>query len=231
MRAPLPPLQDIAAVLFDLDGTFADTAPDLAYAVNAQRRRRNQEPLPIEVLRPHVSSGARGMLREGLGLTPGHEEYETARQEFLRIYSENICRDTRLFDGMEQLIDELEGRGLRWGIVTNKQSTYTEPLLEALDITRRAGCIVSGDTTPHAKPHPAPLLEASARLGVAPSRCAYLGDDERDVQASQAAGMIPVVALYGYLGLDKPPEQWGASLYLSAPLDLLKLLGAPLSMG
>jgi 2-phosphoglycolate phosphatase len=230
MSGAAPALKDVAAVLFDLDGTVADTAPDLAYAVNQQRLMRNQPALPVAALRPHVSSGARGMLASGLGLTPQDVEYAAVRAEFLEIYAANLCRETRLFDGMREVLLQLESQAVRWGIVTNKPSAYTLPLLAALGLGR-AACVICGDTTAHAKPHPAPLLEASARIRVDPGRCTYVGDDERDVQAGVAAGMVPVVALYGYLGVQKPPQEWGADLYISAPLDLLNLLGAPLCMG
>jgi phosphoglycolate phosphatase len=222
---------DVGAILFDLDGTLADTAPDLAYAVNAQRRARDQSDLPVAALRPHVSQGARGMLRAGLGLAPEHPRYAAVREEFLQIYAANLCRESRLFHGMHEVLAALKARRIPWGIVTNKPTAYTLPLVEALGLGQRPACVICGDTTAHAKPHPAPLLEASARLGLPPARCAYLGDDERDVQAGLAAGMLPIVALYGYLGVDKPPAQWGADLYISAPLDLLNLLAAPLSMG
>jgi len=226
-----PALKDVAAVLFDLDGTLADTAPDLAYAVNQQRRMRHQPALPVSALRPHVSSGARGMLMAGLGLTPQDADYAAVREEFLQIYAGNLCRETRLFDGMHEVLIRLESHAIAWGIVTNKPSAYTLPLLEALGLGQRAACVICGDTTAHAKPHPAPLLEACARISVEPGRCTYVGDDERDVQAGVAAGMVPIVALYGYLGVQKPPQEWGAGLYISAPLDLLNLLGTPLSMG
>lgn len=221
----------IAAVLFDLDGTLADTAPDLAYALNVQRRARRQPEMPVEQLRPHVSQGARGMLREGLGLRPEDAEYLHARDEFLQIYAANLSRESRLFEGMHEVLDALEARAIKWGIVTNKLTAYTLPLVEALGLAQRPGCVICGDTTAHAKPHPAPLLEASRRLATDPCHCVYVGDDERDVQAAHAAGMVPIVALYGYLGAEKPPQQWGANLYISQPLNLLNLLAAPLSMG
>jgi phosphoglycolate phosphatase len=225
------PLAHVRAVLFDLDGTLADTAPDLAYALNVQRRRQGHTELPLSRLRPHVSEGARGMLRAGLGITPEHPEYVQLRSQFLQIYADNICRESSLFPGMAELLMQLEGRGLAWGIVTNKQTVYTHPLLTQLRLLDRAACVVCGDTTAHAKPHPAPLLEASRVLSIEPQHCVYVGDDERDVIAAHAAGMTPVVALYGYLGELKPPQQWGANLYISAPLDLLNMLALPLSMG
>ena len=231
MSVAAPGLNHIGAILFDLDGTLADTAPDLAHALNVQRRMRNQPELPVSALRPHVSGGARGMLRAGLGLTPQHPEYAGVREQFLAIYAENLCRESNLFEGMHELLARLESRAMQWGIVTNKPTAYTLPLLEALGLGGRPACVICGDTTAHTKPHPAPLLEACARLDLHPGRCAYVGDDERDVQAALAAGLVPVVALYGYLGVEKPPQEWGAQLYISSPVDLLNLLAAPLSMG
>jgi len=224
-------LSGVDAVLFDLDGTLVDTAPDLAYALNVQRGLRGQAELPLSALRPYVSEGARGMLNAGLGLKPHDAQYAELREQFLQIYAANLCRESRLFPGMHEVLVQLEARGIKWGIVTNKHTAYTRPLLAALGIDGRAACVICGDTTAHAKPHPAPLLEASARLQIEVQRCAYVGDDERDVQASVAAGMIPIVALYGYLGVHKAPQEWGAGLYISAPLDLLNLLDRPLSMG
>jgi len=219
------------AVLFDLDGTLADTAPDLAHVLNLQLGARGRPQLPVHALRPYVSHGARGMLRTGFGVGPDDAGYAALRDEFLDLYEQNLCRDTRLFPGMPELLAALEQRGTAWGIVTNKMERFTLPLMQALGLAARAGCIIGGDTTTRAKPHPDPLLEASRRLGIDPRECAYVGDDERDVQAGHAAGMTPVVALYGYLGEDKPPHQWGADLYIEQPLDLLKLLPQPPSMG
>jgi phosphoglycolate phosphatase len=215
----------VRAVLFDLDGTLADTAPDLGYVLNLQRLARGLEELPLERMRPVVSQGARGLLRVGFGLTPGQDSYEAMRDEFLDLYSRNLVRKTRLFEGVAQLLEALEQQGLRWGVVTNKLARFTDPLLESLGLAQRAGCVVSGDTCARAKPFPDPLLEASRRLGVAPEACAYVGDDERDVQASLAARMTPVVALYGYLGDGNPPHAWGADHHIERPLDLLNVLG------
>jgi phosphoglycolate phosphatase len=212
------------AVLFDLDGTLADTAPDLAYVLNLQLRGHGRPELPVSALRQHVSHGARGMLRAGFGLETGDPEYPALRDEFLTLYEHNLFRETRLFPGMAELLDGLEQRSLLWGIVTNKLERFTVPLIQALGLSDRAGCVVGGDTVSRAKPHPDPLFEASRRLGCDPAQCCYVGDDERDVQASHAAGMTPVVALYGYLGDGKPPREWGADAYIEHPLELLNLL-------
>jgi phosphoglycolate phosphatase len=212
------------AVLFDLDGTLADTAPDLAYVLNLQLRRHARPELPVSALRPYVSHGARGMLRAGFGLETGDADYAALRDEFLALYEHNLFRETRLFPGIAELLDGLEERSLLWGVVTNKLERFTVPLIQALGLSARAACVVGGDTVSRAKPHPDPLFEASRRLGCDPAQCCYVGDDERDVQASQAAGMTPVVALYGYLGDGKPPREWGAQAYIAHPLELLSLL-------
>ncbi len=214
----------LRAILFDLDGTLADTAPDLAYALNLMREKRGMPPLLESTLRVHASSGARGMIGIGLGIRPDDAEFDAARNEFLDNYQLHLARATRLFPGIHELLDAIEQRGLRWGIVTNKSHRFTLPVLDALELTARAACAISGDTTAHAKPHPAPMHAALQVLGVEASECFYVGDDERDVQAGHAAGIEPVVALYGYLGNGKPPEQWGARLTIEQPLDLLNLL-------
>jgi phosphoglycolate phosphatase len=210
----------VKAVLFDLDGTLADTAADLGYAVNLQRTSRGLEALPLHVLRPLVSQGARGMLRAGFGLPPEHPDYAALRDEFLEIYAANLLRDTRLFDGMAELLDALERDGLRWGIVTNKLSRYTAPLIAGLGLSARAACIISGDTCARAKPFPDPLLEAARRMGLPSGECLYVGDDHRDVQAAHAAGMGCLVAGYGYLGDGVPPEEWGGLAIISHPLQV-----------
>jgi phosphoglycolate phosphatase len=214
----------LRAVLFDLDGTLADTAVDLGYAVNQQRVARGMEALPMDVLRPLVSQGARGMLRAAFGLLPEHAEYAAYRDEFLDLYAANLLRDTRLFDGMHTLLDDLERQGLRWGIVTNKLTRYTEPLVTGLGLTPRAACVISGDTCARAKPFPDPLLEAAVRMSLAPGECLYVGDDHRDVQAAHAAGMQCLVAGYGYLGDGPPPEEWGGLAIIAHPGEVLNFL-------
>lgn len=213
-------------VLFDLDGTLADTAPDLGGALNHLRYLRGLAPLPLELLRPHASSGARGMIGVGLGIAPGHEEYEALRVAFLDHYENNLLVQSRLFDGVPDLLAALDASSLAWGIVTNKATRFTRPLVSGIGLRPSRECVVCGDTTPHAKPHPAPLLEAARRLDVAPARCLYVGDDERDILAARAAGMRSVAAAYGYLGLEKPPEQWGADVVVNSPGELLQWLRA-----
>jgi len=211
-------------VLFDLDGTLADTAPDLGFALNQQRLARGMPELPIESIRLQASSGARGLLKIGLNIEPGQSGYDAMRDEFLDIYERNLSRSTRLFPGVSALLEEVERRGLRWGIVTNKAERFTFPLLRALALMERAACVICGDTTPNPKPHPAPLLAAAEKLGIPAPQCIYVGDDERDVQAGHAAGMPVVVARYGYLGNGTPPQLWGADGFIDAPEDLLAVL-------
>jgi len=211
-------------VLFDLDGTLADTAPDLGFALNQQRLVRGMPELPIEAVRSQASSGARGLLKIGFNIEPGQSGYDAMRDEFLDIYERNLSRNTRLFPGVSALLEQVERRGLRWGIVTNKAERFTFPLLRALALMERAACVICGDTTPNPKPHPAPLLAAAEKLGIPARQCIYVGDDERDVQAGHAAGMPVVVARYGYLGNGTPPEQWGADGFIDAPEDLLGVL-------
>lgn len=220
----------IRAVLFDLDGTLADTAPDLCGALNRLRMERGLEPVPLELTRPHTSSGARGMIWAGLGIAPDHPEFEALRTRFLDLYEKNIHVDTRLFPGMAELLALLEQRRLAWGIVTNKPSRFTRPLIQSMGLTDRAACIVSGDTTPHAKPHPAPLLHAAAEIELPPAACLYLGDDIRDVQAARAAGMPVIAAAFGYLG-ESDPDTWEADGVIHHPLDVLNFLETHPSMG
>jgi len=214
------------AVLFDLDGTFADTAPDLGRALNTMLAARGRPALTIDRIRRVASSGGRGLLGLGFDLAPADPTYPAMLAEFLDLYERDLCRDTTLFPGIAELLDAIEAKGLAWGIVTNKAKRFTEPLLDLLAISERAGCIVSGDSTPHRKPHPAPLLAAAEALALGPTECIYVGDDERDMIAGRAAGMRVAVAGYGYLGTGKPPDQWEADYRLAHPRDLLPCLAA-----
>ena len=222
--ARLPRRLDARAVLFDLDGTLADTAGDLAGAVNRVRQEHGLAPVPVDTVRVHASSGARGMLGAGMGVTPDDPQYPALRDAFLAHYASGLADTTRLFDGVDALLDALEARAIRWGIVTNKAARFTRPVTEALGLALRAGVIVSGDTTPHPKPHPAPLLHAAAQLGVDAARCVYVGDDLRDVQAGNAAGMATIVARYGYVGANGDPASWPATGWIEQPGDLLAWL-------
>ena len=213
----------IRAVLFDLDGTFADTAPDLGYALNCMREARRLAPLPIAAIRPVASLGARGLLGAGFSVAPEHPDYESMRDEFLQLYEQNLCRHTRLFPGMPELIDAIEARQLRWGIVTNKAERFAKPLLDLLRVGKRAACIVGGDTTGKLKPHPEPLLAASRALAIAPGACIYAGDDRRDIEAGRAAGMRTVAVTYGYLN-GSDPATWRANAVIQRPQELLSYL-------
>ena len=213
------------AVLFDFDGTLADTAPDLGGALNRMLTRRGRPALPLDAVRPHASSGARGLLYIGFGVVPDDEVYTAMRDEFLANYSDSICVHTRLFPGIEDLLASIESRNMVWGIVTNKAVRLTTPLVAHLGLAQRAGCVVGGDTTPHLKPHPASLLHAADKIGVKPSDCFYLGDDLRDIQAAKAAGMFSVAVEYGYSGTaNGGPHGWNAEAVIGKPLDLLPLL-------
>lgn len=214
----------IRAVLFDLDGTLADTAPDLASALNRLLAERGLAPVPLQVTRPHTSSGARGLIGAGLGIGPDHPEYESLKARFLDLYAENIFVDTELFPGMADLLSELELRQLRWGIVTNKAARFTNPLIEALGLAQRSACTVSGDTTPHTKPHPEPLLHAARLIECEPGTCLYVGDDLRDIQAARAAGMPVLAAAFGYLGENGDPATWQADGVVSHPAEILNFL-------
>ena len=214
------------AVLFDLDGTLADTAPDLAHALNRVRAAHGLAPMPVETTRPYTSSGARGLLKVGFGLEPEDARYEGLKAQFLDFYAADICVDTRLFDGMAELLAQLEQAHLPWGVVTNKAERFTLPLLQGLRLGTRAACIVGGDTAARAKPHPDPLLHAAAMLQLPPSACLYVGDDLRDVQAARAAGMPVLAAKYGYLGDGGSVESWQADAIIEHPRQVLEYLHA-----
>ncbi|MDX1605289.1 MAG: phosphoglycolate phosphatase [Candidatus Competibacterales bacterium] len=207
-------------VLFDLDGTLLDTAPDLGQALNRLLAERGRSPLSAERIRPVVSHGSIGLLGLGFGVAAGHPEFESLRARFLALYGAALAEQTTLFPGMAAVLQTLERRGMPWGVVTNKPAALTEPLLAALGLAARAACIVSGDSVARAKPDPLPLLHACARIGVAPDRCLYVGDAERDVQAGRRAGMTTLVARYGYLAADERPEAWGADGLIDSPQAL-----------
>lgn len=215
----------IKAVLFDLDGTFADTAPDLAYALNRMRATRGLPPLPLSATRPITSLGARGLLNAGFGIGPEHSDYGAMREEFLQIYEKNICRDSRLFAGMPEFLETIEARRLQWGIVTNKAEYLARRLLDRLGLAQRAACIVGGDTTPRLKPHPDSLLAACSTIGIGADACIYVGDDQRDIEAARASGMKSVAVRWGYLNGGEP-ERWGADWIVGEPLELLHCLEA-----
>jgi 2-phosphoglycolate phosphatase len=225
-----PAIRAPRAVLFDLDGTLADTAPDLAAAVNWLRTERGLAETPYEVLRPTASAGARGMIGAAFGLAPGDDGYEELRLAWFDRYQSAMATHTTLFDGINELLTGIEDAGMAWGIVTNKPARFTDPLVPQIALAH-AGCIISGDTTGFAKPHPAPLLEGARRLGLAPEQCWYVGDDLRDIEAGKAAGMVTIACAWGYCGAIAP-STWGADYLLDTPDQLLTLLrdvaeGAP----
>jgi len=212
------------AVLFDLDGTLIDSAPDLGGAADQMRTERGLPSLPLERYRPLAGSGARGMLGVAFGITPESPEFPILREEFFVKYESRMLLGTQVFDGVAELVEALHARGLKWGVVTNKSERFTVPLTRAMPLFESARAIVSGDTTPHAKPHPEPLFEAARRLGVAPAHCIYVGDDERDILAGRAAGMRTVAATYGYMGEQAEVARWDADASIASPIELLQWL-------
>jgi phosphoglycolate phosphatase len=219
----MPP-RPVKAVLFDLDGTLIDSAPDLGAAADKMRLDRGLPSLPLAHYRPLAGSGARGMLQLAFGITPEDAQYNDLRDEFFANYEAALTGLTRAFDGVPELIQTLLSHRVAWGVVTNKMERFTHPIVGGMDLFKTAGAVVSGDTTPHPKPHPAPLLEAAKRMGLEPQYCVYVGDDERDILAGRAAGMWTVAAHYGYLGQGVPASDWGAHAHIHTPLALLKIL-------
>lgn len=214
----------VRAVLFDLDGTLIDSAPDLAGTANEMRAARGLPQLPYERLRPMVGTGARGMIGAAFGIGPEDPAFLSMREEFLAAYERRSLRLTRLFEEVAPVLARLESAAVPWGIVTNKIERFTAPIVEGLGLSIRAATVIAGDTTPHAKPHPAPLLEAARRLGLDPTSVVYVGDDLRDIQAGRAAGMPTASAAWGYLGESEPIETWGADRLLGRPQELLNWL-------
>ncbi len=211
-------------VFFDLDGTLADTAPDLVAAANLLRIARGLSPLPYEVLRPTASAGARGLIQGAFGYDNQHPQFEELRDEFLSNYEKDICVHSKLFDGMDDLLQELEKEQVLWGIVTNKVERFTHPLLKLMSLHDRSAAIVGGDTTPHSKPHPAPILKAAEICNINPAQCLYVGDDLRDIEAGRAAGMKTVAAAYGYCGCNEPVNAWGADYIIEHPSELRSIV-------
>jgi 2-phosphoglycolate phosphatase len=210
-------------VLFDLDGTLADTAPDLADAVNRMLAEQGREPLPLERLRPFASAGARGLLQVAFGIKPDDPDYAALRETFLEYYAENVCRHTRLFPGIAELLSGLRARDVPWGIVTNKATRFTERII--LDLKLEPDCVACGDTTPYLKPHPASLLHAVGQLKLPPGNCLYLGDDLRDMKAARAAGARAIAVQWGYHHPDQGgPDSWEADAVIHHPLEVLSYL-------
>jgi 2-phosphoglycolate phosphatase len=226
--SPIPAARttEIRTVLFDLDGTLADTAPDLAHALNLLRAERALGPMDYTVIRPEASHGSLALIRLGFQAGPGDPGFDELRNRFLDIYAEHLCEHTRLFPGMAELLDALGARGLTWGIVTNKPAFLTDPLVERLGLSTRAACVVSGDTVGNRKPHPEPMLHACRLAGREPLQCLYVGDAERDIEAGRRAGMPTAVALFGYIRDHEDPANWGADTAIREPLELLAWLDA-----
>jgi 2-phosphoglycolate phosphatase len=211
------------AVLFDFDGTLADTAPDLAAAVNRMRVEQGLEPLPLERLRPFASAGARGLVHAAFGIKPDDADYSALRETFLEYYAERVCEQTTLFPGIAELLAELQARAIAWGIVTNKAARFTERIIVELKL--KPDCVACGDTTPHLKPHPAPLLHAAQQIQVSPQNCFYLGDDLRDMKAAHAAGMRAIAVEWGYHHPESGgPGSWQAAAVIRHPMDLMEHL-------
>ena len=221
----------LRGVLFDLDGTLIDSAPDLAGAANRLRAEHGLAPLPLESLRPMVGSGARGMVGVAFGVAPGDARFEALRDAFLAHYEAGLLQQTSAFDGVDAMLSALTAAGIPWGIVTNKATRFTTPIVAGLGLARRAAVVVCGDTTAHAKPHPEPLWHAARALGLPPEAVVYVGDDLRDAQAARAAGMAMVAATWGYLGLGEPVHEWGADALVEAPARLLEWLRARAGQG
>ncbi len=216
--------KNIRAVLFDLDGTLVDSAPDLGAAADKMRTDRGLPSLPAECYRPMAGAGARGLLAEAFGLTPEDPDFLPMREEFFQNYEARLTQNTIVFVGIPELIAQLQRLQLPWGVVTNKMARFTDPLVQAIPLFSSAGTVVSGDTTPHAKPHPAPLLYAAQQLNLPACECVYVGDDERDIVAGLAAGMMTVAATYGYLGAQTDVSQWGAHAVVNSPQALVQCL-------
>ena len=216
--------ENIGAILFDLDGTLIDSAPDLGAAADKMRVDRGMASLPLANYRPMAGAGARGMISIAFGAGPEDGHYDALRDEFFANYESRMTESTHAFEGVEELVGDLRRLGLLWGVVTNKAERFTLPLTRSMRLFDSAGTIVAGDTTPHSKPHPAPLLEAARQLGIEPWRCLYVGDDERDIVAGRAAGMATVAATYGYLGSAGSTIEWNANATISQPKELLNLL-------
>jgi len=214
-------MPEFAAILFDLDGTLADTAPDLAFALNTLLQESNKQVIDYTIIRPFASHGSPALLKLGFGIETDHPDFPELQQRFIQIYQDNIARETRLFAGMEQVLNQLDLAKIPWGIVTNKPAFLTEPLLKELNLDHRAACVVSSDTTAHSKPHPEPMFYACQQINLAPEQCLYIGDAARDIEAGKNANMQTVLAYYGYLSADDKPDTWQSDFSINQPSDIL----------
>lgn len=214
-------MSDIRTILFDLDGTLIDTAPDMAKSLNILLEEENHLPLPFDVIRPVVSNGSVALVKLGFGDIEG-EYLERLKKRYLEIYQQRLCIDSKLFEGMSELLKHIESEGKNWGVVTNKPGWLTIPLMEQIGLLDRAACVVSGDTTPNRKPHPEPMFHACLAAGSEPTQCLYIGDARRDIEAGNNAGMKTIIALYGYIGDWENTDDWGASVKITNPIDVLQ---------
>jgi phosphoglycolate phosphatase len=219
-----PAISPYSGVFFDLDGTLADTAPDLVVAANLLLIARNLPPKPYAVLRPYASAGARGLIKSAFGIDTNHPDYIPLRDEFFTNYEKALLVDSVLFEGIEDLLEQLDDAKIPWGIITNKSERFTHPLTELMGLRQRSVCTVSGDTTAFSKPHPEPILHAARIANIDPAKSVYVGDDLRDIVAGKAAGMQTVAAAWGYCGCEEPPEAWGADYLVQHPLELLEII-------
>ena len=215
-------MQPVSAVLFDLDGTLVNSAPDLAFALNSVLEEQGREPVPFEDIRPVAGHGSRGLLGLGFGITPEDERYPALQQRFLEIYQANLSRETALFDGMEKVLNTIEEQGMKWGIITNKPSFLTQPVVDALGLSDRTNCIVSGDTTTHSKPHPEPMLYACDIINTPSEQCLYIGDAKRDIDAGKSVNMQTIAVRYGYLGKYDIIEDWQSDQIIEHPHEILQ---------
>ncbi len=219
-------MRSFRTILFDLDGTLADTAPDLARALNALLQEEGMAPLLYDAIRPLVSHGSPGLLRLGFDVTPNDADYSRLRERLLALYAKHLCEATHLFPGVKELLAALHARHISWGIVTNKPGFLTEPLIDRLGLMYPPVCVVSGDTTNNRKPHPEPILHACRLAGAEPSQCVYVGDAERDIRAGKEAGLKTLVALFGYICNNESPFDWGADAMIESPMEILDWLDA-----
>lgn len=214
------------SVLFDLDGTLADTAPDLANALNKVLVEQGRSPLPLSIIRYQVSNGATALIKLGFNIDSDHAEFEPLRLRLLEFYAQALAEETRLFNGMHNVLDALDALDMRWGIVTNKPTRFTTPLIQSLELHKRTACVVCGDTLEKKKPHPEPILHACKLVGCMPNETVYVGDAQRDIQAGKQAGTKTLVALFGYISVEQQPHQWGADGFVNNPLDIISWLAS-----